>query len=546
MRFYVCLLLITILISSGCAPLQIDEVILETQLQNGQKAISVAADSDAEKLAADEYSRAVKLLKFARQAREREELAQSMEFAYQAELVAQIALYKAKQQQAQAQLISIREQIYQELITQKDYEIEMVKIRNEMKELENAQALKEIQAEKQRAGTLTSDLATANDAIRHAKIYLWITRAEIYVTIAKQTFPEIIDTAEYERVQSTIKQATSQLERKEFDEAEKVATDAQAQASKLYEQSVQLRNLRAAAETAALIAIERARLKIERAEYLNAATHDPKQFEQSQNQLDKAKKAMQEIRYGDARQAAEGIEQIIDKVIATSEIAEYRRRAQQELTAKIKRAEGDVESLKAAIAEQTETKVPQFAPQLFELATSALATAEAALANKEYSATIDSAQQGNDYLKRAIDKTKQQNTAQASLVEATQQIPKAVVVELEEGVIVRISGNLFATTSTRLKEEYFPTFLKLASIMQQEGFIDYVARIEGHSDSLGAAAANRALSEKRANAVKTFLIDRGKVIAKRLTAVGLGEEKPIDKNAHEKNRRIDIIISKAQ
>jgi len=545
MRFYVCLLLITFLICSGCAPLQIDEVILETQLQNGQKAISIAAESDAEKLAADEYSRAVKLLKFARQAREREELAQSMEFAYQAELVAQTALYKAKQQQARDQIISIREQIYQELITQKDYEIEMVKIRNEMKELENAQALKEIQAERQRAGSLTSDLATANDAIRHAGIYLWITRAEIYITIAKQTYPEIVDTAEYERVQSTIKQATSQLERKEFDEAEKVATDAQVQASKLYEQAVQFQKLRAAAETTALIAIERVQLKIERAESLNAATHDPKPFQQSQNQLDQAKKAMIEIRYGEARQAAEGIEQIIDKVIAISEIAEYRRRAQQELTAKIKRAEGAVATLKAAITEQTETKVPQFAPQLFELATSALATAETALAKKEYSATIDSAQQGSDYLKRAIDKTKQQNTAQTSLVEATQQIPKAVIIEHEEGVTVRISGNLFATTSTRLKEAYFPTFLKLASIMQQEGFIDYVARIEGHSDSLGPAASNRALSEKRANAVKTFLIDKGKVIGKRLTAVGLGEEQPIDPNSQEKNRRIDIIISKA-
>ncbi|MCY4401608.1 MAG: OmpA family protein [Candidatus Poribacteria bacterium] len=545
MRFYVCLLLITFLICSGCAPLQIDEVILETQLQNGQKAISIAAESDAEKLAADEYSRAVKLLKFARQAREREELAQSMEFAYQAELVAQTALYKAKQQQARDQIISIREQIYQELITQKDYEIEMVKIRNEMKELENEQALKEIQAERQRAGSLTSDLATANDAIRHAGIYLWITRAEIYITIAKQTYPEIVDTAEYERVQSTIKQATSQLERKEFDEAEKVATDAQAQASKLYEQAVQFQKLRTAAETTALIAIERIQVKIERAESLNAATHDPKQFQQSQNQLERAKKAMIEIRYGEARQAAEGIEQIIDKVIAISEIAEYRRRAQQELTAKIKRAEGAVATLKAAITEQTETKVPQFAPQLFELATSALVTAEAALAKKEYSATIDSAQQGSDYLKRAIDKTKQQNTAQTSLVEATQQIPKAVIIEHEEGVTVRISGNLFATTSTRLKEAYFPTFLKLASIMQQEGFIDYVARIEGHSDSLGPAASNRALSEKRANAVKTFLIDKGKVIGKRLTAVGLGEEQPIDPNSQEKNRRIDIIISKA-
>ena len=545
MRFYVWLLLIAFLISSGCVSMQIDGVILETQLQNGQKAIDSAAKLGAEQLATDEYSRAVKLLKFARQAQEREDMSQSMEFANQAELVAQIALYKAKQQQARSQLISIREQMYQELITEKDYEIEMVKIRNEMRVIENMQALKEIEAEKQRVGSLTSDLAEARDAIRHAVISLPITGTEIIVTIAKRTYPEIVQTAEYERVQSTITQAKSHLERKEFDDAEKVATDAQAQANKLYEQAIQNQKSRAAAEIAALIAIERAQLKVERAESLNADTHDTRQFQQSRNQLDEAKKALQEKRYGDARQAAEGVEQIVDKVLATSEIAEYRRRAQQELAAKIRKAEDAVASVKAAITDQTETKVPQIAPQLFELATSALATAESALAKKEYSAALDAAQQSSDYLQRAIEKTKLQNSVQTSLIEATKQIPKAIIIEREEGVIIRISGNLFATTSTRLKEEFFPTFLKLASILQQEGFTEYVARIEGHSDSLGPAAANKVLSEKRANAVKTFLIDKGKVTAKRLTSVGLGESQLIDKNSQEKNRRIDIIIGKA-
>ncbi len=546
MRFYGWLLLIAFIISSGCTPPHIDDVILETQLQNGQKAISTAADLGAEQLAADEYSRAAKLLKFARQAQEREELAQSMEFAYQAELVAQIALYKAKQQQARSQLITIREQMYQEVITEKDYEIEMVKIRNEMKEMENAQALREIEVEKQRAGTLLSDLAETIVAVRRAEIRLPITGTEILVTLAKQTYPDIVNTAEYERVQSTIAKATSHLERKEFDDAEKVATDAQTQANKLYELANQYLQIRAEAEIAALIAIARAQLKVERAESLNALTHDPKQFQQSRTQLDQANKALQEKRYDDARQAAEGVGQIVDKVIATSEIAEYRRRAQQELTAKISKAEGAVASAKEAITVQAETNVPQIAPELFELATSALATAESTLAKKEYSAAIDASQQSDDYLKRAIEKTNLQNSAQKSLVEATKQIPKAVVIEREEGVIIRISGNLFATTSTRLKEEYFPTFLKLASILQQEGFTNYVARIEGHSDSLGAAAANRALSEKRANAVKTFLIDTGKVTAKRLTSIGLGESQPIDKNSQEKNRRIDIIIGKVQ
>ena len=233
-------------------------------------------------------------------------------------------------------------------------------------------------------------------------------------------------------------------------------------------------------------------------------------------------------------------------MIATAEIAEYRRRAQQELVAKIKRAENAIATLQAAITDQSETKVPQIAPQLFELATSALVTAQEALSKKEYDGTIDAAQQGSDYIQRAIAKTQLQNSIQTSLVEATKQIPRAEIIELEEGVIVRVSGNLFATTSTRLKEEFYPTFIKLAAILKQDEFTGYVAKIEGHTDTLGAARANKALTERRAFAVKTFLIDRGKVQENRMTAVGLGETQIIDDESHIKNRRIDIIISKSQ
>ena len=435
--------------------------------------------------------------------------------------------------------------MYQEVITQKDYEIEMVKIRNEMRAVENAQALRDIEAEKKRVGILTSDLANAEDTLRHALINVPITGAEIIVNLATRIYPDIVETAENERVQTAITQARSHLERKEFDQAEKVAKDARMQADKLYDIAMQHRKDRANAETEALLAIERVQLKVQRAEALNAAVHDPEQFQQAQTQLDKAKKELQAGRYGVARQAAEGVEQIIDKVIAIAEVAEYRRRAQQELAAEIERAETAVATIKAAIAAESETKVPQVAPQLFELAVSALATAESALAKKEYAAAIDAVQESSDHLRRAIEETQLQQTAQATLVEATKQIPRAVIIELEEGVLVRVSGNLFATTSTQLKEEFFPTFLELAAILQRDEFTDYIVRIEGHSDSLGPARANKVLTDKRANAIKTFLMDKGKIPAGRMNAVGLGESQLIDEDSQEKNRRIDVRISRA-
>lgn len=546
MRIILVLMILYCLISFGCVAEKIDIVLLETQLQNGQKAVSDAEELNAEQLAADEYGRAMKLLRYAKQAQENGDIAKSMEFANQAELVARIALYQAKQQQIREQIATIREQIFQELISERDYEYDLQKLLNEIKTEEYEQALKEIEEEKQRAGSLSTDLTETKDVLRRAEIRIPLTGSELLVTFAKQVYPDIEETADYERVQSTIARATSHLQRKEFTEAEKAALESKTQANDLFEQALQKQKLRAAAETSSLIAIERADVKIKHAESLNADIHAPEPYKKAQTQLVNARNAHKDNNFEVASQMAEESEQTANTVISTSEVAEFRIRAKKELDEKITSAKNAVVSLKEAVTQNINTRVPKLAPQLYELATAALVNAETALANKEYTAADEAALQGSDYLQRAIQKTEQHDTDQAALVEATKQIPKAAIIERETGVLIRISGNLFATTSTRLREEYFPTFTKLAEILKQEQFKDYAAEIEGHTDSLGAAGANKVLTEKRANSVKTYLISIGKVPESRLTAVGHGETQLIDEDSQEKNRRIDIIIYKPE
>lgn len=69
--------------------------------------------------------------------------------------------------------------------------------------------------------------------------------------------------------------------------------------------------------------------------------------------------------------------------------------------------------------------------------------------------------------------------------------------------------------------------------------------IEGHTDNTGTDAANQALSEKRAFAVKTWLSTRGNVTADRLDAQGFGSSRPAASNesaeGKQTNRRVELV-----
>ena len=80
-------------------------------------------------------------------------------------------------------------------------------------------------------------------------------------------------------------------------------------------------------------------------------------------------------------------------------------------------------------------------------------------------------------------------------------------------------------------------------------FIDnanYLVEVQGHTDNVGKYDYNVDLSERRAQAVRTYLINQG-VPAERLTAHGYGPDKPIADNktkaGRAKNRRVEFNIT---
>lgn len=115
---------------------------------------------------------------------------------------------------------------------------------------------------------------------------------------------------------------------------------------------------------------------------------------------------------------------------------------------------------------------------------------------------------------------------------------------LEEDVSVALQV-LFATNSATVNNVNYDEIKEVADFLVQYPITSVV--IEGHTDSLGAAAYNKNLSQRRAESVAQILIDRFNVDASRVKAVGYGEERPIVGNDtaedRAKNRRVQAVVT---
>ena len=84
---------------------------------------------------------------------------------------------------------------------------------------------------------------------------------------------------------------------------------------------------------------------------------------------------------------------------------------------------------------------------------------------------------------------------------------------------------------------------KIIKNLKASGYT-YELKIEGHTNAVGNDEYNKRLSQKRADAVKKYLLKNSENI-KKITSIGYGSQKPIKKNPKDKrNRRVEIKIVK--
>lgn len=125
-------------------------------------------------------------------------------------------------------------------------------------------------------------------------------------------------------------------------------------------------------------------------------------------------------------------------------------------------------------------------------------------------------------------------------------LPGAEVERVGEGIKITLGENTvnFDFDSSNLTSGAKTNLDKLATVLANNP--DTNINIYGHTDGKGAAAYNQTLSEKRANAVKIYLVSKG-IASSRLFSMGLGKTQPVATNDTEagraQNRRVEFAIT---
>ena len=114
---------------------------------------------------------------------------------------------------------------------------------------------------------------------------------------------------------------------------------------------------------------------------------------------------------------------------------------------------------------------------------------------------------------------------------------------LSESGRVATQGIYFDTGSDRIRPESTPTLKEIGTMLTEHG--DLKLTIEGHTDNVGNAAANQDLSQRRAAAVKDYLVAKHGIDSSRINSAGLGDKKPAAPNAtpegRQQNRRVELV-----
>jgi len=139
--------------------------------------------------------------------------------------------------------------------------------------------------------------------------------------------------------------------------------------------------------------------------------------------------------------------------------------------------------------------------------------------------------------------------AEKRAAQAAADLAKFATVKQEtRGMVISLSGSvLFASAKSDLLPAAQARLNEVADALIKQDPLSKMV-VEGHTDSQGSAGYNQELSQRRAQAVRDYLVTRG-IASDRITAQGFGPGRAIaDNNTAEgraNNRRVEIVVQPA-
>jgi len=140
--------------------------------------------------------------------------------------------------------------------------------------------------------------------------------------------------------------------------------------------------------------------------------------------------------------------------------------------------------------------------------------------------------------------TSQAQAATSQVQQLQQELAALQAKQTDRGLVLTLGDVLFETGKADLRPGALRNLYPLVTFLQK--YPERRVLIEGHTDSVGSEAYNLDLSQRRADAVRDFLLQNG-VNAAQLTTRGYGKASPVASNdtagGRQQNRRVELIIS---
>jgi outer membrane protein OmpA-like peptidoglycan-associated protein len=140
--------------------------------------------------------------------------------------------------------------------------------------------------------------------------------------------------------------------------------------------------------------------------------------------------------------------------------------------------------------------------------------------------------------------TQQAQVATAQVQQLQQELASLQAKQTERGLVLTLGDVLFETGKADLRPGALRNLYPLVTFLQK--YPERRVVIEGHTDNVGSDAYNLDLSQRRADAVRDFLLQNG-VKAAQMSMRGYGKASPVASNntagGRQQNRRVELIIS---